>query len=195
MTMIRPPYLARVAAGAAVYVLEETRKLPSSAVTLPMTALSQMLQTTMHFQQFMTSLAIRGDQLFGSFSEPKELPEWATFDEDSVTVIDPDPADHAAPGRFALYSMPLTDETPIESAPPAIAPRSTRPSIVSKASSEPEIAQYLDYGALTLAQLRARLRSLSIEDLNALLDYEESTLARAPFLTMLGNRIAAAKAK
>ena len=57
--MIRPPYLARVAAGAAVYAIEESRKLPAAAVMLPMTALSQLLQTTMHLQQFITSLAIR----------------------------------------------------------------------------------------------------------------------------------------
>ena len=60
---------------------------------------------------------------------------------------------------------------------------------------EPEIAEYLDYDSLTLAQLRARLRSLSLDELTALLDYEQRTLARAPFLTMLENRIASAKAK
>ena len=48
---------------------------------------------------------------------------------------------------------------------------------------------------MTLAQLRARLRSLSLDELTALLDYEQRTLARAPFLTMLENRIASAKAK
>ncbi len=61
--------------------------------------------------------------------------------------------------------------------------------------AEPEIAVVLDYGTLTLAQLRARLRSLSVEDLTTLLDYENATLARAPFQTMLTNRITSAKAK
>ena len=86
--MIRPPYLARVAAGAAVYAVEESRKLPAAAVMLPMTALSQLLQTTMHIQQFITSLAIRGDQLFSQWGgDPPEVPEWATFDEDEPAPL------------------------------------------------------------------------------------------------------------
>ena len=193
--MIRPPYLARVAAGAAVYVVEETRKLPANAVTLPMTALSQMLQTTMHIQQFMTSLAIRGDQVFGSFTSAKELPQWATFDEDASPVAQHTNGDSQEnPGRFALYSMPPVEATPTEAAPTAIAPRTDTAS-VSTPAAEPEIAQYLDYGSLTLAQLRARLRSLSLDDLNELLEYEEKAFGRAPFQTMLANRISVAKAK
>ena len=200
MRMIRPPYLARVAAGAAVYILEETRKLPSTAVTLPMTAFSQMLQTTMHFQQFLTSLAIKGDQVFAPlFGEVEEQPEWATFDEDTPEVDAPAQTERTGtPGRFALYSMPPAPEPPkaaakVEKAPVKTPTRrnvATAPKVV-----EPEIAAYLDYGSLTLAQLRARLRSLSVEELAALLDYEEHSLSRAPFLTMLSNRIASAKAK
>ena len=48
---------------------------------------------------------------------------------------------------------------------------------------------------MTLAQLRARLRTLSVEDLTALLDYENATRARAPFVTMLSNRITTASAR
>jgi hypothetical protein len=204
MRMIRPPYLARVAAGAAVYILEETRKFPSTAVTLPMTAFSQMLQTTMHFQQFLTSLAIKGDQVFAPlFGEIEEKPEWATFDEDEPESIAPAPTERTGtPGRFALYSMPPNAEPPKTAAKaekaPAKAPARRNVATAAKAAPkvvEPEIAAYLDYGSLTLAQLRARLRSLSVDELGALLDYEEHSLSRAPFLTMLSNRIASAKAK
>ena len=59
----------------------------------------------------------------------------------------------------------------------------------------PEIADYLDYDTLTLAQLRARLRTLSLDDLTTLLDYENATSTRAPFQTMLANRITTARAK
>ncbi|TSE01974.1 lipid droplet-associated protein [Skermania sp. ID1734] len=189
--MFRPPYLARVAVGAAVYVVEETRKLPNAAITWPMTAFSQLLQTTMHFQQFMTSLAIKGDQLFSRLEGAQELPEWATFDEDeTLTELPPLPERPASSGRFALYSMPGLDEpTQTQPLPDPLETRSL------KRVAEPEIAQYLDYGSLTLAQLRARLRALSVDELNELLDYEDRTLARPPFKTMLENRIAAAKAK
>ena len=53
----------------------------------------------------------------------------------------------------------------------------------------------LDYESLTLAQLRARLPSLSVADLDALLAYEGATKARAPFQTLLANRITRATAK
>ena len=48
---------------------------------------------------------------------------------------------------------------------------------------------------MTLAQLRARIQSLSVADLRALLAYEESAKARAPFQTLLANRITRATAK
>jgi uncharacterized small protein (DUF1192 family) len=59
----------------------------------------------------------------------------------------------------------------------------------------PVIATELDYEALTLAQLRARLQSLSVGELKELLAYEEATKARAPFQTLLANRILRATAK
>jgi cytochrome c-type biogenesis protein CcmH/NrfG len=59
----------------------------------------------------------------------------------------------------------------------------------------PPVAGELDYEALTLAQLRARLHSLDVDELEALLAYEEATKARAPFQTLLANRITRATAK
>ena len=53
----------------------------------------------------------------------------------------------------------------------------------------------LDYATLTLAQLRARLQSLTVEELESLLAYEQATKARAPFQTLLANRITRATAK
>ena len=60
---------------------------------------------------------------------------------------------------------------------------------------EPSVAAELDYPALTLAQLRARLQSLGVDELEALLAYEQATKARAPFETLLANRITRANAK
>ncbi|TCN54916.1 hypothetical protein EV641_104181 [Rhodococcus sp. SMB37] len=262
--MIRPPFMARVAAGVAVTAYEETLRLPSTAVALPMTTVSQILQTAMRMQQVMTGLAIKGDQLFEVFgSAPAEEPEWAVFDEDEEPLTGSDasgkpvdsPASASAAGRFALYSAPPDEvagkgrpataptstessataepkapavaeakKAPAKKAPAkktpakkATATRSPAKSAVTKASpakksadkpaakaapasaSKPtqpaEIAEYLDYDALTLAQLRARLRTLSVEDLTALLAYENANAGRAPFVTMLSNRISSAERK
>ena len=59
----------------------------------------------------------------------------------------------------------------------------------------PAVADELDYETLTLAQLRARLQTLDVDELEALLAYEEATKARAPFQTLLANRITRATAK
>ena len=59
----------------------------------------------------------------------------------------------------------------------------------------PDIVADLDYESLTLAQLRARLSSLRVPDLESLLAYEGATKSRAPFQTLLANRITRATAK
>ncbi|WP_407445591.1 lipid droplet-associated protein [Rhodococcus sp. (in: high G+C Gram-positive bacteria)] len=215
--MIRPPFMARVAAGMAVTAYEETLKLPSTAVSLPMTTVSQILQTTMRFQQVLTSLAIKGDHLFESLgARPEENPEWAVFDEStpSDTSTGTNGEGSATPGRFALYSTPppAADEpgpsTAEKPAPDVAAPAPKKraakkaagksaaaKSTATKTADVPEIVEYLDYDSLTLAQLRARLRSLSAEDLTALLDYETAHAARAPFMTMLSNRVTSVRDK
>lgn len=197
--MIQPPFVARVAAGLAVTAMEEAKKLPSTAVTLPMTAVSQMLQTSMRLQQSITSLAIKGDQAFAliKWSTEDEQPEWAVFDEDedaptpdspedSGSATDsPDGETSANAGRFALYSLEPTApmQTPVAA------------ETTGSGADVPDVVDDLDYANLTLAQLRARIRTLRIEQLTALLDYENATLSRAPYQTMLGNRITTAKAK
>lgn len=217
--MIRPPFAARVAAGVAVTAVEEARRLPTTAVTLPMTAVSQFLQTTMRVQQSMTSLAIKGDQAFAliHWTGDEEQPEWASFDEDvAATVTEPEKDTRSgAQGRFALYSLGPDDEAPTSkpasvrnngkatngsagaesgTTKPGTATK-TAPATKTKKVAEPDIATYLDYGNLTLAQLRARLRNLSVDELTTLLEYENATQGRAPFETMLTNRITSAKAK
>ena len=76
-------------------------------------------------------------------------------------------------------------------------PRTPSPSRTAKPAKAdpPDIVAELDYESLTLAQLRARLTSLRVADLEALLAYEDATKARAPFQTLLANRITRATAK
>ncbi|MFC9893822.1 lipid droplet-associated protein [Nocardia sp. NPDC127579] len=203
--MFRPPFLARVAAGAAVYALEETRRLPTAAMNFPITAISQLLQTTMHVQQFVTSLALKGDAVFDRLGNtPVEQPEWATFDEDLPAE---QPAGFAA-SRFDLYTdgeapgasnghaaavttITVPETSRPEPEPEPVAAAEPEPEEIA----EPEVATRYDYANMTLAQLRARLRMLTLDDLAALLTYEQQTRARAPFVTMLTNRIATVRAQ
>lgn len=210
--------------------LDETKRLPTRVITLPMTAVSRGLQAGMRLQQNIAEMAIKGDEFFAPYCETdQEQPEWARFDDDEDNVISvpvaettpatapAEPAEPAAAakkaparkaparkpaensasvpdgdapaagsGRFALYSSPPAD---LESEPAAPAPAA------EPAGDQPEVVGLLDYDALTLAQLRAKLRGLSTDDLQALGDYERANRNRTPFTTMIDNRIASHQKK
>ena len=185
--MATAPYGVRLLVGAAITAIEETRKLPQTILMYPMTVVSTVAHIVMKMQQDLADLVIKGDSALENLFPPKdEQPEWATFDED-LGEQGAEPAagngERLTEGRFALYSV--TEEPPV-----------AKKTTAKKASAAaPPIADELDYESLTLAQLRARLQSLSVTDLEALLAYEEVSKARAPFQTLLANRITRATAK
>jgi len=212
--MATAPYGVRLLVGAAVTAIEETLKLPQTIAMYPMTLASNLAQVAMKLQQDLADLAIKGDSaLEGLFPPKDEHPDWATFDEDDADNPAPWPGDGArrTEGRFALYSV-TDDEGPeppgkATTKAPTAKPRTAKaassrtarkapPKTTAKAAvSAPPIAVELDYESLTLAQLRARMPSLSVTDLRALLAYEEAAKARAPFQTLLANRITRTTAK
>ncbi|MCG7597075.1 lipid droplet-associated protein [Mycobacterium sp. C3-094] len=191
--MATAPYGVRLLVGAAVTAIEETRKLPQTILMYPMTIASQIAQIVMKVQQDVAVLVIKGDETLDTMFPPKdEQPEWATFDEDipaaeesdaDVVTLPVRDGERLTEGRFALFSE--EPETP----------NTTAPASSASSTDAPEIVTEIDYQNLTLAQLRARLTSLRITDLEALLAYEETTKARAPFQTLLANRITRASAK
>lgn len=170
-------------------------KLPKTILMYPMTLASQAAHIVMRFQQNLAELAIKGDSTLESIFPPKdEQPEWATFDEDlpdageTAGGAEAGEGDRRTEGRFALYSLAdaASDAAPLKQG---------RKSADAPAVPQPSVVSELDYATLTLAQLRARLQSLSVDELEALLAYEQATKARAPFQTLLANRITRANAK
>ncbi|MGN7781765.1 lipid droplet-associated protein [Mycolicibacterium sp. 22603] len=202
--MATAPYGVRLLVGAAVTALDETRKLPQTILTYPMTVASQLAHLVMKVQQDVADLVNRGDEALEELFPPKdEQPEWATFDEDdprdrfadasdaddsddlaSVTRLTGDKVANRSEGRFALFSE---GEARAEAPEAATAPTSN--------GQVPAIVDKIGYETLTLAQLRARLTSLKLTDLEALLAFEEANKARAPFQTLIANRITRASAK
>jgi hypothetical protein len=194
--MSTAPYGVRLLVGAAATALEETIRLPQTILTYPMTLASQLAQLVMKMQQDLAELVNKGDETLEQWFPPKdEQPEWATFDEDLLepaaaepagAVAEPSDGARLTEGRFALYSTGAAD-----------APKSATNGSAAKGagSQTPAIVADLDYAELTLAQLRARLPQLKVDDLEALLAYENNTKSRAPFQTLLANRITRATAK
>jgi hypothetical protein len=187
--MATAPYGVRLLVGAAVTAIEETRKLPQTILMYPMTFASQLAHLVMKVQQDFADLVIKGDEALDHLFPPKEeQPEWATFDEDLEDGERAKPSidgERLTEGRFALFTGGEPDNV---DPTPAKATNSA-------GTEPPDIVAELDYESLTLAQLRARLSSLRVHDLEALLAYEDATKSRAPFQTLLSNRITRATAK
>ncbi|KAA8966281.1 lipid droplet-associated protein [Mycobacterium sp.] len=199
--MATAPYGVRLLVGAATVAVEETMKLPKTILMYPMTLVSQAAQAVMRFQQNMAELVIKGDATLETLFPPRdEKPNWATFDEDLDDALASAPAPRTE-GRFALYSPPHEPASGTLDAPTARLSTDHMPTDHAKkpatnsAVPVPPVAEELDYETLTLAQLRARLNTLDVAELEALLAYEEATRARAPFQTLLANRITRATAK
>ncbi len=187
--MATAPYGVRLLVGAAVTAIEETRKLPQTILMYPMTIASQVAHLVMKMQQDVADLVNKGDEALDQLFPPKdEQPEWATFDEDLDDDQPGGPStdgERLTEGRFALFTGGEPDTADAKPGKEAKLAKADPPDVVAD----------LDYESLTLAQLRARLSSLRIADLEALLAFEDATKSRAPFQTLLANRITRATAK
>ena len=193
------PFPVRVAAGLVVSAVEEARDLPRTVVGLPITAVSQVLQIGMRAQQMVTELAIKGDMALDGMRPVEEAPSWARFDDDVPSLghnsYDRDAWDDVASDGYDA-------DTSLEFSSLGTVPAPTRDRNNGHASgpalglggetgdtpgTTPEALP--GYETLTIAQLRGRLRSLSLAQVTELLAWESAHADRPPFVTMLSNRI------
>lgn len=204
--MMSLPLPVRLAAGLVATAVEQARELPRLVVEFPVTAVSQALQVSMRVQQRVTELAIKGDRALGALRPVEEAPAWATFDEDlprngnTVTELRPQ-APRAQTPRTQTPRTPAprtpAPTTPAPTTPPP-APRTARPIPVQRPepAADPAAgrtdtgpATLPGYAELSIPQLRAKLRTLTLADLHELLAWEHAHDDRPPFVTMLSNRI------
>ena len=187
------PLPVRIAAGLVASAVEQARELPRLVVEFPVTAVSQALQASMRVQQRVTELAIKGDHALSTLRPIEERPGWATFDDEDQTPASGDGAGEVTELRphSRPAPEPLTDPA-VETAAAATAataegdtPERTEPAASTR--SGPNALP--GYQELTIPQLRGRLRHLSADDLRALLEWETTHENRAPYVTMLTNRI------
>ncbi|HEX6344143.1 lipid droplet-associated protein [Umezawaea sp.] len=175
------PLPVRIAAGLAVTAVERARLLPQQLAGLPVTVVSEALQLSMRLQQQVTELAIKGDDVLSGMRPPEDEPEWATFDEDESPPVVASNTPRSAPVDPPEDTPDSGDDDPWTEEERAIA-------------AEPPAALPV-YDDLTLPQLRARLRVLSVEDLEELLAYERAHDDRPQFTGMLNRRIATVRAQ
>lgn len=204
------PLPVRVAAGLAVTAMDQARRLPTQLATLPVTVVSRALQAGMRVQQQVTELAMKGDEVFAHFRPVEENPPWAQFDEDFyrgdgagddgplATVLSgpgsagDESAGARGPGDTGAGEV---DEADVARALSPGEDTETGAAVGSTASSSGPPPALPGYDEYSLAQLRGKLRSLSAEQLEALLAHERGHQDRAPFVTMLSNRITTVRSR
>jgi hypothetical protein len=156
----------------------------------------------MRVQQQVTELAIKGDELLSSFRPVEENPSWATFDEElppeSPPTVPPK-APAATPKAPAAAAKPRQDEHAEPRRQAELSPKSASvsksvsESVSEQVSAEPHPSGLPGYDELTLPQLRARVRKLSVPQLENLLAYEHEHANRTSFAGMLIRRIGVAR--
>lgn len=187
------PLPVRVAAGLVASAVEQARDLPRLVVELPVTAVSQALQASMRVQQKVTELAIKGDQALGTLRPVEERPSWATFDDEDETPASGNGA--AAVTELRPHGRPEPEppaDTAVETAAAATAATAEGHTPQRAEPAEPDATgpnALPGYQELTIPQLRGRLRHLPVDNLRALLEWETTHENRAPYVTMLSNRI------
>ncbi|MGH3785885.1 MAG: lipid droplet-associated protein [Pseudonocardiaceae bacterium] len=207
--MSHVPLPVRVAVGLVVTAMEQARKLPDQLAELPVTAASRAVQAGMRMQQRVTELAIKGDQVFSLLRPVEDTPPWARFDEDDesgATATEPkatagerSQANHrvsVTPGSGAGHGAAVSESGEVDEADvvSALTPRSEA-TAAEPGDDGPAPSALPEYDEMSLAQLRSRLRGLSLPQLTELLEYEQVHQDRPAFVTLLSNRISTVRSQ
>jgi len=184
------PLPVRVAAGLAVTAVDRARHLPEKLAELPVTMVSQALQLSMRLQQQMTELAIKGDGALATLRPVEESPEWATFDEDATTSgYDASNGRNGTRSRFETTELDDSADADTTDAGEPVDPWSAEESVIQRELDNAPPSALPAYPDLTMPQLRARMRRLTVDELSELIDYERSHDDRPEFVGMLTRRI------
>ena len=189
------------------------RRLPVQAVTLPVLALSAALTKVESARRGYDDLARRGEELLtrrrgGTDAPPatpaKDLP--LPYPGERAAGTAPAPAADPAPTASTSPATPAAPATP-PPPPKVVEVPSAKIDTAAAADVVEVVADVVaainadavtrhadlplpDYDHLTLGSLRGRLRSLTLEQLVQVRDYEKGKADRLPVVTMLDNRIA-----
>lgn len=211
------PLPIRIAAGLIASGLDHLRRLPEELPALSVTLAGQAVRASMRVQQELAELANRGDELLSPIVDrPEEHPAWAQFDDqqhDDPQFDDPQFDDTAMADESARAVFDPEPTAAGESAPDAggvenyvtgddlggdlEGERAGGDDVVPGAAARDDQlgpAPLPGYAGLRATQVRARLRGLTAEEVEDVLDYERSHGGRAAFLTLLENRLATVRA-
>lgn len=212
------PKNVAAAIGLVPTVLSGVRRLPHKAVQLPVMAVGSALAGVDAARREYDDLADRGERLIaklrGTSLDALEGRIDATSTANAKQAVQAAAAkvkEHKEASRAVQQTLDGTEtpaktaKQPVEQQPKATAPvrhdSAAPPEVVEQVDkiagnvsapliTDPSELPLADYDHLTLGSLRSRIRSLDMQQLVQLRDYEKSKADRLPVVTLLDNRIA-----
>jgi hypothetical protein len=176
--MSKLPAPVAAALGLVPTVLDGVRRLPGKAATFPVLAVSSALTVMETARREYDELALRGERFVEQWRGREEPP---AAPDAEAPKSEPTPVQEVStPTRVDTAATPDVVET-VE----AVAAQVEAPEVTSH-----DELPLPDYDHMTLGSLRGRLRSLTVEQLVQVRDYEKAHAHRLPVVTLLDNRIA-----
>jgi hypothetical protein len=188
------PTPVAAALGVIPTAIDTARRVPGKVVQLPVLAISTALTKWAEAQQRYDELAERGERFVSSVRgrTPNEtdLQEW--LGEHVPTADDlPDPVAQVTELLDKAGQHKPRPERHDSAATAEVV--EVVEEVAEAVGGEPLSRDELplpDYDHMTLGSLRGRLRSLTVEELVAVRDYEKAHADRLPVVTLVDNRIA-----
>jgi hypothetical protein len=182
------PTPVAAALGVIPTAIDSAKRVPSKVVQLPVLALSTALTKWAEAQQRYDELAERGERFVstvrGHGPTERDVQEW---------LAEPVPTenDHVAKVTEMLdraATKPVRHDT--AATPEVVAVVEDIAETIGGETPSHDELPLPDYDHMTLGSLRGRLRSLTVEELVAVRDYEKAHADRLPVITLVENRIA-----
>jgi hypothetical protein len=178
-------------------VVGTARKVPAKVVQLPILAVSTALTRWAEAQQRYDDLAERGErlvaQLRGQSTEldAEQMQEWLSEPIPVAQDEAPDPVAQVTDLLDrAAEKQPKPQRHDTAATPEVVAVVEEVAAAVATGTPSHGDLPLPDYDHMTLGSLRGRLRSLTVEELVAVRDYEKAHADRLPVVTLVDNRIA-----
>lgn len=201
------PTPVAAALGVVPTVLDGAKRVPGRLVQLPILAVSNTLSVLEGMRREYEQLVERGEGLVGrlrglDFDELEDRVESAISQTPAAGAYDrvEDAAENVVDQVSNLLdrsaAKPRAKATPkahvVETAATETVVETVEAVADALTTGVPERGELPleDYDSLTLGALRGRLRSLSLEELVHVRDYEKAHAHRLPVVTLLDNRIA-----
>ena len=177
------------ALGLVPTAIDTARRVPAKVIQLPVLAISTALSRWADAQQRYDELAARGERFVAHVRgrthdlDELEVQEWLaepipTADNDVVAQVSD------------LLDRASSRKKDTAAAPEVVAVVEELTESVGGAALSHDELPLPDYDHMTLGSLRGRLRSLTVDQLIAVRDYEKTHADRLPVITLLENRIA-----